>query len=201
MKTSGIYKITNITNGKYYIGSSKCLQGLGKGRWQRHRSLLNNNKHFNQHLQNSWNKYGESNFQFSIIEETSDLIGREQYHLNLAKEDTRNCYNNSFTAYRVDITDEVRRKMGNGRRGKPSPNKGKRMSLEQRLKIKNSVLKIGHKIRERESKDWIFVSPAGKKIHIHNLNKFCKENGLQVSHMWNVNAGVRPHHKGWMKCP
>jgi len=60
----GIYKITNLTNGKMYIGQSKNIHK----RCTDHKSKLNLNKHINDYLQNSWNKYGEKGFKFEIIE-------------------------------------------------------------------------------------------------------------------------------------
>lgn len=76
MKT-GIYMILNITNDKKYVGSSCDI----KMRWKKHKQSLNNNKHHNQYLQNSWNKYGSENFKFIILEETSSdqLQDREAY--------------------------------------------------------------------------------------------------------------------------
>ena len=65
MKITGIYKIFNKVNGKFYIGSSKDIFG----RWKEHLSELRNNKHFNSHLQSSWNKYSEESFIFQILEE------------------------------------------------------------------------------------------------------------------------------------
>ena len=62
---SGIYEITNLINNKIYIGSSINI----KKRWKDHILLLKNQKHINVHLLNAWNKYGEENFSFSIIEE------------------------------------------------------------------------------------------------------------------------------------
>ena len=54
----GIYCIENLKNHKKYIGQSVDI----KKRWRNHRYKLNGNKHFNQHLQNSWNYYGKDNF-------------------------------------------------------------------------------------------------------------------------------------------
>lgn len=73
---SGIYKITNIKNNKVYIGSSKDIYG----RWLQHKNDLNQNKHHNRYLQFSWNKYGEENFIFKIIElcNDEDLFVNEQ---------------------------------------------------------------------------------------------------------------------------
>ena len=72
---SGIYKITNTVNGKFYVGSSKNI----KWRWYCHRHYLENNKHDNPKLQHSWNKHGKSNFTFEVIEETNSkmLLERE----------------------------------------------------------------------------------------------------------------------------
>jgi group I intron endonuclease len=60
MLGSCIYAITNTVNGKRYIGSTKSFKGrIGKHRWE-----LRNNRHGNPHLQNAWNKYGETAFTF-----------------------------------------------------------------------------------------------------------------------------------------
>lgn len=64
LKFSGIYCIINIKNNKCYIGSTKYISS----RLWKHRSLLRNKKHDNQHLQNAWNKYGEDNFDYYIVE-------------------------------------------------------------------------------------------------------------------------------------
>ena len=61
----GIYKIQNLLNDQVYIGQSVDIEK----RWSTHRAELKNNNHHNMHLQNAWNKYGESNFEFSIVEE------------------------------------------------------------------------------------------------------------------------------------
>lgn len=76
----GIYKILNQKNQKCYVGSSINIEN----RWTKHKALLRNNKHENEHLQNSWNKHGESIFEFSIIEECSEeiLLTREQFYLD-----------------------------------------------------------------------------------------------------------------------
>ena len=50
-KVSGIYKIINKSNGKYYVGSSVNMCGNGKGtRWKRHVWDLSQNRHGNDYL-------------------------------------------------------------------------------------------------------------------------------------------------------
>ena len=80
LEISGIYIITNSINGKRYIGSSNCIR---KRLWK-HRSLLRHNKHENPYLQNAWNKYGEDNFTYSVLEECEIqvLLEREQYYID-----------------------------------------------------------------------------------------------------------------------
>lgn len=63
-----IYKILNKVNGKFYIGSANDY----KRRWYQHKRELKNNSHDNQYLQNAWNKYGESNFEWIVLQKDID---------------------------------------------------------------------------------------------------------------------------------
>lgn len=64
----GIYKIINVVNNKFYIGSAVNFSR----RKARHFSELRHNKHNNRWLQASWNKHGESSFVFAVVEEVQD---------------------------------------------------------------------------------------------------------------------------------
>ena len=79
-KICGIYQIRNLVNWKVYIGSSKDILY----RWAHHKSNLRHNHHDNPHLQSSWNKNGEEDFVFEIVEKTSlsNLLCLEQRYLD-----------------------------------------------------------------------------------------------------------------------
>ena len=96
---SGIYKIINKINGKYYVGSSTGILGC-KGRWAEHRCCLKYNNHGNGHLQSAWNKYGKDSFVFQIIEEVPFdlLVEVEQRYLDIAKSEPEKTYNLVFSA-------------------------------------------------------------------------------------------------------
>lgn len=88
----GIYCIENINTNKKYIGQSINIDD----RWSKHKSELRSNSHDNDYLQKAWNKYGEDNFRFYILEEcnSSDLNEREIYYINLYQTlDYKNGYN------------------------------------------------------------------------------------------------------------
>ena len=76
----GIYRIKNKLNGKCYYGSSNNI----KKRWSVHLRQLRNKKHINTFLQNAWNKYGEDNFTFEIVEECTieKLLVLEQTYID-----------------------------------------------------------------------------------------------------------------------
>jgi group I intron endonuclease len=80
----GIYKIKNLVNDKCYYGSSKNIEK----RWVIHKNHLKNGKHHNIHLQRSWDKYGENNFVFEVVEECDEtiLLELEQKYLDLNPE-------------------------------------------------------------------------------------------------------------------
>lgn len=72
------YQITNLVNQKVYIGiTEKTIEK----RYKIHRQLLQSNNHPNYYLQADWNKYGENNFQLSLIESKEyDDIEEGYYH-------------------------------------------------------------------------------------------------------------------------
>jgi group I intron endonuclease len=141
-KISGIYKIVNKVNGKYYVGSSNDVFGKF-GRWYEHRKNLIKNCHTNKKLQNAWNKHGEHNFEFLFIESvnTDDLLLVEQIYLDLLREDH---LSNKDTHYNLtyDASAPMRGKIpwNKGKKGlQISNNKGRKLSIETKKKISEST--------------------------------------------------------------
>jgi group I intron endonuclease len=194
MKLSGIYTITNKVNGKLYIGSSNDM----KGRLSSHKSCLKRNLHRNTHLQRAWNKYGESNFEFEILEECKEqyLNSQENYWCYwLNTHNRRFGYNiasileNTFkipkesyekavitrklTAEKLGywLTKETRDKISATNKGKPSAFKDKKHSDENKKKL--SEYRIGKPLSE-DIKKKISKGHTGKKFSIDHKNKLAE---------------------------
>ena len=81
---SGIYIITNIANGKRYVGSARSI----KIRWWEHERKLRAGSHRNHHLQHAYDHYGVDSFRWEVLKYVTDvthLIEREQYYLDTLK--------------------------------------------------------------------------------------------------------------------
>ena len=75
-----IYMIKNKVNGKIYIGKTKDFYD----RKRDHFNALRKNEHCNEHMQMAFNKYGEENFEMSILEVCAieELDEKEIYYIN-----------------------------------------------------------------------------------------------------------------------
>lgn len=143
---TGIYSIT--INEHLYIGSAKDLCG----RKYRHLHSLRKNTHCNIFLQRLYNKYGESNVIFNVVElcDVQDLIAREQFYIDTLNPDINICKVAGSTLGRKHsaetkeklskkfkgmqrslgrvLSDETKKKIG-------EKNKGHKMSLNTRIAL------------------------------------------------------------------
>lgn len=130
MAVSGIYTITNLINGKMYIGKAYNIYK----RWAMHLSLLRRNKSPNKYLQESWNKYGEINFAFEILEDCSlDLLNALEHYWCVTLNLTDRKY-----GYNLESTHPYKKSYG--------PMEGKSFSVEHKKKL--SLSHIGKKVSE-----------------------------------------------------
>lgn len=78
--TRCIYKIINVINNKFYVGSAVNFEK----RKARHLWRLRRGDHANKHLQAAWQKYGDKAFVFAVVEvvpESADLLAAENVWL------------------------------------------------------------------------------------------------------------------------
>lgn len=78
MQKKYIYKITNLINGKIYIGQTNNY----KRRFNEHKSMIAP-KNYNSSLYKAFIKYGINNFSFEVLEYTADYNEREIYYIQL----------------------------------------------------------------------------------------------------------------------
>lgn len=161
----GIYKISNKACNKFYIGSSVNIHE----RWKRHLRDLRHNKHQNILLQRAYNKYGESNFTFEIIEVVGDrknLLQREQHYLEKlnAVIDGYNICGVAGNRYGVKHTKESKDKMSRARKGVP---------LSEECKKHMSESRKGHKVSQE----------TRLKLHLANKGKKPSTNTLQACYV------------------
>lgn len=136
MKKSYIYKITS-PSGKIYIGQTIDLIRR-KSKYKR-LDCKQQPKVFNSIVKYTWELHI-----FEVIEEISDtdkssLNEREQYWISYydSMNNGLNCTGGGDSKI---ISSETIEKIRNSKLGKPSPNKGKSMSDEQKEKIRKSMM-------------------------------------------------------------
>lgn len=157
---SGVYKLTNLKNGKFYIGSTYRFAT----RWSEHRRQLESGKHTNTFLLNAFNQDSTDSFVFEVLDVIADKIERltkEQEYLDKWYDKQANCYNLCDRAF--------------SREGRTSKNP----QLTHERMMANRVGMLG-KHHTEETKEKIRLAHLGvpkvpcsetKKLAIGNANK------------------------------
>lgn len=135
---SGVYKISNVITKDFYLGSSIDINR----RKIEHFTELRTRIHCNKHLQNSFNKHGEENFTFEILEECEReiLIEREQYYIDTLKPTYNTCLVAGNTLG-VKHSEQTKNKISISHKGLK---KGKKLTEEHKRKISVSSSKRKH---------------------------------------------------------
>jgi len=198
---TGVYQIKNKVNGKKYIGSTSI--SFNK-RWVSHICDLNKNRHRSDILQKAYNKYGKDNFDFNILQFCPpDLcIKKEQWFIDWVNPEYNICkIANSTLGYRH--TDEAKLKMSNSLKGRKISELGRENMSLVRLGIKKSENIKNKMSNSKISYIYKILCPDGNILEINNLNKFSKENNLNLSSIFLTHKGkdydgfARNHHKGY----
>lgn len=155
----GIYIIRNKVNGKVYVGSSFDIYA----RFKRHVTALRKNIHANTHLQRAWLEYGEDAFELLVAESVqpeTELTSVEQVWIDKTDATNRHIgYNISPCATGRRMPEEVKakirakhigkklsaehiEKMASAKRGKPSWNKGLKMTESHRAASSEAKIKF-----------------------------------------------------------
>ncbi len=130
MTKCGVYAIKNRTNNKMYIGQSVNV----RKRKSYHLWLLRTNNHFNPKLQSAFNKYGEENFEFVILEKCNkdELDDKEIKYINR--------YNTINDGYNIceggegslgrTLSEETKQKISNANTGRKQDEVAKKRKSE-----------------------------------------------------------------------
>ena len=140
----GIYRIVNLISGDFYIGSSKDIER----RWSEHKRKLNIRKHQNVILQRAWDKYGENNFSFEVVETCSleNLLVLENHYLSKnPKYNIVKVAKGGDTISNNTNRDLIIEKISKKSSGKNNPNYGGKFKNDdwlQKQKISNSKIHL-----------------------------------------------------------
>lgn len=210
---SGIYQIRCTRTGRKYVGSSIDIEV----RWKAHRRELNQRTHCNRHLQQAWIRHGEPRFEFRVLELVEpELLRRKELSWidRLHATDRRRGFNvnrrtggsrprgRTWIGFRspsgravriVNLQNFCRRKqlsataMGLLARGKSKLKSHKGWTHENSVRVREYI-----KVHKG------YVDPRGNRVApIRNLAAFCRERGLDDTHMVAVAMGRIASYRGW----
>lgn len=185
---TGIYQITNIINGKFYIGSAV---NISKRRNQ-HVHYLRKNTHPNIHLQRSYNKHGEENFTIEVLEYCGleELLEKEQFYIDTLNPPYNICKIAGSVMGRKDSEETKIKKSFNMKGKKHSEEakkvmsekaKGRIISVEQRVCISKALSKAVVQLDSRGNiiATYDSIIEASKKFNTSNINRALKYPNLK----------------------
>ncbi len=174
---SGIYTITNMVNGKIYIGYAINFNKRKANHW----SSLNRNEHRNIHIQRAWKEYGEESFSFDILEECEELFLASQENYWCKMLDAHNPeygYNIASThpddksRHSEETIERMRKiwkdKIENGYK-MPKPNYGPDM-YKKMVETRKSNGKLWHSVETREKQRIANTGKIPTNVYIPNAD-------------------------------
>lgn len=164
-----VYVITNLINGKQYVGqTTKTIQQ----RWKSHLQTINRKCHDNMIIYTAIRKYGINNFNIHQVVECLD-----KYDLDYS-ERLVITYFNTLSPYGYNLS-----KGGGGGNQRTKPH-----TLEEIRHVADAKRKVRY-----------YLTPEGREFAVTHLPEFCRENSLSYCCMGLVASGDQPIHKGWVR--
>jgi hypothetical protein len=166
-KFSGIYSIINLKNEKRYVGSAKNIYK----RWLQHSWDLRKGNHHCEHLQRSFDKYGEKNFVIEVLEifDNSEWDSFDSF-INIRERFWIDEYKTRNPDFGYNLTD--------GGLGCP----GRKVSKETREKMSNSLM---GRIVSDEWRRRISEAGIGRK-HTEETKRKMSESRIGKPQPWNL---------------
>ena len=214
MEVYSIYTATNTVNNKIYVG----FTGNFETRLTSHKKGVRLGQ--DKALYHAIRKYGWDSFVWVVVYQSWDKnhtkCVMEPYFIQALNSHIDHGHGYNMTAGgdgANDISQKSRNAMGWSRgiklgnytedrcksisEGKKS--QGLKMSADQKELIRQKLTgkKMPESCLRKKSKDYECISPEGEIFTIYNLNRFCKENGLNQGAMSQVSLGKAEHYKGW----
>lgn len=148
---AGVYRFTNVITGECYIGSSVDLNR----RRHQHLNNLRKRKHHSYRFQAAWDEYGESNFDYDVLEELpitelikEELLAREQFWIDLLSPEynvlptagsTLGFYHSEATKRKISNSTKGVKKSEEHARHIREAQKGRKLSEEHRQKLSKAA--------------------------------------------------------------
>jgi group I intron endonuclease len=156
-----VYLLKNKVNGKAYVGqTTKPL----KTRWAAHKCHALRDQRIYA-LQHAIRKYGPEQFEISILATANshdELNALEAHHIIAQGTLCPNGYNIRHGGKGHPISEETKKKLSQMKKGMPSPLKGRKCSLEQRIQMslrqRGRSVSLEHRKKISEAMKGRFVS-------------------------------------------
>jgi group I intron endonuclease len=187
---SGIYRFVCVPTGKCYVGGS----GRMKIRKGEHLASLRGNRHHSRRFQNAWNKWGEQEFAYEILEECDPtaLMEREQHWIDTFKSFDKSMGFNiapiTGTVLGIKRSEETKERMRVSRRNRIE----KPFSEAHRVNLSKSLMgnqrTKGHKLTEEHRAK---LSAASKGKPRPDVSAALKGRKFSLDHRMKISAAKR----------
>jgi len=192
---TGIYKITNIKNNKFYIGSTNNLIRRKK----EHFSLLKRNKSHCKILQRAYNKYGELYFTFEVLAycPIEYLFKLEQWFVDNLKPQYNICLIDVSVPIGIPKSIEGRKRIGEANKYKTHPDFGWKPRIIEKLDENNTVIKEYSSLKEYALEHNCAIGNVGKALKNNNR---CKGFYIRYKDLENIDTSINKNVRCESEC-